>query len=66
MSLLSFNSLVCWQITLALLHVSWIGLVIGMIVALANAVLRNSVRELCRTAESESQRCFPPLAALIV
>ena len=42
MSLLSFNSLVCWQITLALLHVSWIGLVIGMIVALANAVLRNS------------------------
>ena len=42
MSILSFNSLVCWQITLTLLHVSWIGLVIGLIAALANAVLRNS------------------------
>ncbi len=42
MNMLSFNSLVCWQITLTLLHVSWIGLVIGLIAALANAVLRNS------------------------
>lgn len=42
MSLLSFNSLLCWQITLTLLHVSWMGLVIGLIAAFANRVLRNS------------------------
>jgi beta-lactamase regulating signal transducer with metallopeptidase domain len=41
MSLLPFNSLVCWQITLTLLHVTWIGLVIGLIAALANRLLRN-------------------------
>lgn len=42
MSVLSFNSLVCWQITLTLLHVSWIGLVIGLSAAWGNAALRNS------------------------
>ena len=42
MSWLSFNSLLCWQIMLTLLHVSWIGLLIGLIAALANRFLRNS------------------------
>lgn len=35
MSWLPFNLLVCWQITLTLLQVSWIGLVIGLIAAFA-------------------------------
>ena len=33
MSWLPFDELVCWQITLTLMHVSWIGLVIGVIAA---------------------------------
>lgn len=42
MSWLSFDVLVCWQITQTLLHVSWIGLVIGVIAACANRVLKKS------------------------
>ena len=41
MSWLPLNSLFCWQITLTLLHVSWVGLVIGLIALLANRLLRN-------------------------
>ncbi len=38
----TFNSLVCWQITLTLLHVSWVGLVVGLVAAASNRVMRNS------------------------
>ena len=41
MSWLPLNPLFCWQITLTLLHVSWVGLVIGLIALLANRLLRN-------------------------
>lgn len=42
MSWLPFDVLVCWQITLTLMHVSWIGLVIGVIAACTNRVLTSS------------------------
>lgn len=38
----TFNSLICWQITLTLLNVSWIGLLIGVVAAASNRVMRNS------------------------
>lgn len=41
MSWLPLNPLLCWQITLTLLHVSWVGLIIGLIAALANRGLRH-------------------------
>jgi len=37
----TFNSLFCWQITLTLLHVSWVGLLIGLIAAASNRVMRD-------------------------
>lgn len=38
----TFNSSICWQITLTLLHVSWIGLLIGLVAAALNHAMRNS------------------------
>ncbi len=35
------NSLIYWHLTLTLLHVSWIGLVIGLIAATGNRILQN-------------------------
>src|SRR5262249_2666279 len=37
-----FHAVASWQITLALLHVCWIGLLIGGIAAVGNLLLRNS------------------------
>ena len=37
----TFNSLFCWQITLTLLHVSWVGLLIGLLSAASNRVMKD-------------------------
>ena len=37
----ALNSQICWQITLTLLHVSWIGILIGLVAATGSRVLKN-------------------------
>ena len=37
----ALDSLVCWHLTLTLLHVGWIGLLIGFVAAVGNRVLKN-------------------------
>lgn len=40
----TFNSLICWQITLTLLHVSWIGLVVGLIAEIASPAIADETK----------------------
>ncbi|MEJ7593427.1 MAG: M56 family metallopeptidase [Planctomycetaceae bacterium] len=37
----ALSSQICWQITLTLLHVSWIGILIGLVAATGSHVLKN-------------------------
>jgi len=54
----ALDSLVCWHLTLTLLHVSWIGLLIGLIAAVANRVSKNRSANLRYRLNSVSLLAF--------
>lgn len=57
MILFTLDSSLCWQITLTLLHVSWIGMLVGLIAAVGSRALSHS---------SASRRYWLHLTSLVV